>query len=137
MTSVQAKHVSERGWSCFSVTPRPCSRCGRSCHLARLPFVEWGSQDDVSFVPKARPQFVAARSVAEALADLAIGSGGVPESDGVPSAEIAGPREERLVEVARLLAARRGDPLRIEEVSNPARHPSLSARLAATVPRRT
>ena len=34
--------------------------------------------------------------------------------------EIAGPREESLVEVARLLAARRGDALRIEGVSDPA-----------------
>src|SRR6185312_11013550 len=35
-----------------------------------------------------------------------------------PFAEIAGPREERLVEAARLLAARRGDPARIEESRN-------------------
>ena len=33
--------------------------------------------------------------------------------------EIAGPREESLVEVARLVAARRGDSVRIEVVSNP------------------
>jgi hypothetical protein len=44
----------------------------------------------------------------------------VPGSDGAPIAEIGGPREGRLVEVARLLAARRGDPLPIEEVRNPA-----------------
>lgn len=99
--------------------------------------VEWGRQGDVSYLPKMRTQLVAARSVAEALAGMADGSGRMPGSDGAPIAEIGGPREERLVEVARLLAARRGDPLRIEEVSNPARHPSLSARLAATVPRRT
>jgi hypothetical protein len=48
------------------------------------------------------------------------GSGRVPGSDGAPIAEIGGPREQRLVELARLLAARRGDPIRIEEVSNPA-----------------
>jgi hypothetical protein len=82
--------------------------------------VEWGRQDDVIYVPRMRTQLVAARSVAEALAGLANGSRGVPGSDGVPIAEIGGPREERLVEVARLLAARRRDPLRIEEVSNPA-----------------
>jgi hypothetical protein len=34
--------------------------------------------------------------------------------------EIAGPREERLVEMATLLAARRGDAARVEEVSDPA-----------------
>jgi hypothetical protein len=30
------------------------------------------------------------------------------------------PREEHFVDIAKLLAARRGDPLRIEAVSNPA-----------------
>ena len=33
--------------------------------------VEWGSQGDVSYVPKMRTQLVAARTVAEALAALA------------------------------------------------------------------
>jgi uncharacterized protein YbjT (DUF2867 family) len=82
--------------------------------------VEWGRQDDVIYVPRMRTQLVAARSVAEALAGLANGSGRVPGPDGAAVAEIGGPREERLVEVARLLTARRGDPVRIEEVSNPA-----------------
>jgi uncharacterized protein YbjT (DUF2867 family) len=81
--------------------------------------VEWGRQDGVISVPRMRTQLVAARSVAEALARLANGSG-VPGSGGVSIGEIAGPREERLVEVARLLVARRGRPLLIEEVSNPA-----------------
>jgi len=35
--------------------------------------VEWGRQGDVSYVPKMRTQLVAARTVAEALADLATG----------------------------------------------------------------
>jgi uncharacterized protein YbjT (DUF2867 family) len=82
--------------------------------------VEWGRQDDVIYVPRMRTQPVAARSVAEALSDLANGSGRTPGSDAAPIAEIGGPREERFIEVARLLAARRGDPLRIEEVSDPA-----------------
>jgi uncharacterized protein YbjT (DUF2867 family) len=81
--------------------------------------VEWGRQDGVIYVPKMRTQLVAAGSVAEALAGLANGSG-VPGPDGVSIGEIAGPREERLVDVARLLVDRRGRPLRIEEVSNPA-----------------
>jgi hypothetical protein len=33
--------------------------------------MEWGRQGDVSYVPKMRTQPVAARTVAEALADLA------------------------------------------------------------------
>jgi hypothetical protein len=34
--------------------------------------------------------------------------------------EVAGPREERLAEAARLLVARRGDGLRVEELGDPA-----------------
>src|SRR5437764_6423095 len=78
--------------------------------------VEWGRQGDVSFVPKMRTQLFAARTVAEALADLATGPGG----PATPIPEIAGPREESLVEMATLLATRRGDPVRIEGVSDPA-----------------
>jgi uncharacterized protein YbjT (DUF2867 family) len=83
--------------------------------------VDWGRQGEVSHVPKMRTQLVAARTVAEALADLATGpEARVPGSARAPIPEIAGPREESLVDVARLLAARRGDPVRIEGVSDPA-----------------
>jgi uncharacterized protein YbjT (DUF2867 family) len=78
--------------------------------------VEWGRQGDVSLVPKMRTQLVAARTVAEALADLATG----PEGPATPIPEVAGPREESLVDMATLLATRRGDPVRIEGVSDPA-----------------
>ena len=80
--------------------------------------VEWGRQGEVSYVPQMRTQPVAARAVAQALADLAT----APESaepSGASILEIAGPREESLVDLAMRLAARRGDPLRIEGVSNP------------------
>jgi uncharacterized protein YbjT (DUF2867 family) len=74
--------------------------------------VEWGTQDGTAYLPEMRTQLVAARSVAEALADL------VDEADsaplGNPVAEVAGPREENLVEAARLFAAQRGEGLRIE-----------------------
>ena len=78
--------------------------------------VEWGTQGEVSYLPKMRTQLVAARTVAEALADLATGP--APETSGATS-EIAGPREENLVDVARLLVAHRVDPVRIEAVSDP------------------
>jgi uncharacterized protein YbjT (DUF2867 family) len=67
-----------------------------------------------------RTQLVAARTVAEALADLATDPDGAPGPADGPIAEIAGPREESLVEAAALLAARRGDPVRVEGVSDPA-----------------
>jgi uncharacterized protein YbjT (DUF2867 family) len=81
--------------------------------------VEWGRQGNVSYVPRLRTQLVAARTVAEALADLANGSGPARGFSEPPFPEIAGPREENLVDVAKLLAARRGYPLRIEGVSDP------------------
>ena len=77
--------------------------------------MEWGARGDATYVPKMRTQLVAARSVAEVLADLATTSNGTQ----APILEIAGPREERLVEMATLLAARRGDAAPIEAPSDP------------------
>jgi uncharacterized protein YbjT (DUF2867 family) len=74
----------------------------------------WGRQGDVSYLPQMRTQLVAARTVAQALATLATGA--ESEASG-EILEIAGPRAENLVEMASLLAARRGDPARVEEVS--------------------
>jgi uncharacterized protein YbjT (DUF2867 family) len=74
---------------------------------------QWGRQGDVSYVPRMRTQLVAARTVAQALAELATG----PDSPAEPIPEIAGPREENMVEAAALLASRRGDPVRVEGVS--------------------
>ena len=82
-------------------------------------FLEWGRQGDVIYVPQMRTQLVAARTVAEALAGLANGSAPAPESSAATIPEIAGPREESLVDVARLVAARRGDSVRIEAVNDP------------------
>jgi uncharacterized protein YbjT (DUF2867 family) len=83
------------------------------------PVVDWGRNGDVSYVWPMRTQLVAARTVAEALADLAVTNGSEP-APGSPIPEIAGPREESFVDVARLLVARRGDPIRIEPVEDPA-----------------
>jgi uncharacterized protein YbjT (DUF2867 family) len=79
-------------------------------------FLEWGRQGDVIYVPEMRTQVVAARTVAEALAELV--DDPKPAADGaIP--EIAGPREESLVEMAKLVATVRGDSVRIEAVSDP------------------
>lgn len=74
--------------------------------------MEWGQQGAVSYLPKMRTQLVAARTVAEKLADMA------EESGGAQMLEIAGPVPEELVGAAKRLAARRGDKLRIEIASN-------------------
>jgi uncharacterized protein YbjT (DUF2867 family) len=82
-------------------------------------FLEWGRQGDVIYVPQMRTQLVAARTVAEALAELANGSAPAGETSAAAIPEIGGPREENLVDVARLVAARRGGSVRIEAVSDP------------------
>src|SRR6266571_3402646 len=76
--------------------------------------VGWGTQGEVSYVQEMRTRPVAARTVAEALADLATAPSALPMS------AIAGPREESLVELARLFVARRDVPVKIEGVSDPA-----------------
>jgi uncharacterized protein YbjT (DUF2867 family) len=82
--------------------------------------MDWGRQDRTIYLPKMRTQLVAARTVAETLADLATGRGPAPSGgNGTPMLEIAGPREENLVEAARLLADHRGEKVRIKAVSNP------------------
>jgi uncharacterized protein YbjT (DUF2867 family) len=79
--------------------------------------MQWGTQGDVSYIWAMRTQLVSARTVAEALVELATASDA--EFEAAETTEIAGPREERLVEAARLLAERRGDGLRVEETSDP------------------
>ena len=75
--------------------------------------VRWGTQGDVSYVWNMQTQLVSARTVAEALVELATASDA--DFDAAETTEIAGPRAERLIEAARLLAERRGEGLRVEE----------------------
>jgi hypothetical protein len=83
--------------------------------------VEWGRRGGVSYLPKMRTQLVAARTVAQVLADLATGGPSrASGSAGERVLEVAGPRPEDLVDAATRLVARRGDELRIEAVSDPA-----------------
>ncbi|HXJ66561.1 MAG TPA: hypothetical protein VNN79_22605 [Actinomycetota bacterium] len=76
--------------------------------------LDWGTRDGGATLSAMRMQPVAARAVGEALADLAV-EPGEPGTIG----EIAGPREERLAGLARLLVARRGAAIRIEEGADP------------------
>lgn len=72
----------------------------------------WGTRDGVASMPGMRMQPIAAIAVGEALADLATGDG-----EGPAIREIAGPREERLADIARLLVERRGDAVRVVEAA--------------------
>ena len=77
--------------------------------------LDWGTQGDVGYVPEMRTQLVAARTVAEAVADIAADEEATPSAPGSPIPEIAGPRTEKLIEAARLFASHRGSPSRVEE----------------------
>lgn len=80
--------------------------------------LDWGTQGEVGYVGGMRTQLVAARSVAEAMVDLATDSS--PADDGTRSfLEIAGPRAENLVDAATLLVAKRGCPAKVEVATNP------------------
>src|SRR3954447_1337530 len=79
------------------------------------PLVGWTIQDGVAHLPEMRTQLVAARVVAEALADAAE----EPEVQKGRITEIAGPREERLAEAAAALFASRGDSFEIREGLQP------------------
>jgi uncharacterized protein YbjT (DUF2867 family) len=75
------------------------------------PLVGWTIQDGVAHVPEMRTQLVAARAVAEALADAAE----EPEIEDGKITEVAGPKEERLADAARVLFASRGDSVEVRE----------------------
>lgn len=80
--------------------------------------VERGRRGDVAYVPRMRIQPIAARTAAKSIATLATR----PEASSLRSHdkaihEIAGPRQESLAALARLLVAHRGDRLRVEEES--------------------
>jgi uncharacterized protein YbjT (DUF2867 family) len=84
--------------------------------------MEMGRQGEVIYLPQMRTQIISARTVASGLAAMATSSDAefaaarAVESGGAPIPELAGPREENLAGLARLVAARRRDQVRIEEV---------------------
>jgi uncharacterized protein YbjT (DUF2867 family) len=73
--------------------------------------VGWTIQDGVAHVPEMQTQPVAARVVAEALADAAE----EPEIENGRITEVAGPRAERLADLAAALFASRGQSIEIRE----------------------
>jgi uncharacterized protein YbjT (DUF2867 family) len=101
-----AKRVHERAWLESGLDVRVLRAA--QFHEFVEQMLAWGRQGDVAYVPPMRTQLVAARAVAESLVYLAL-------TDEVPAGpiwEIAGPREERLIDVARLVAP---DGVRVEE----------------------
>ena len=80
--------------------------------------VQWGTRGDVTYVPEMRTQLIAARSVAERLVHMATDPAPRPDAT-TPILEIAGPRPESLVEMAKLLVAHTGNSLRMQAVEDP------------------
>jgi uncharacterized protein YbjT (DUF2867 family) len=101
-----AKRVHERAWLESGLDVRVLRAA--QFHEFVEQMLAWGRQGDVAYVPPMRTQLVAARAVAESLVYLAL----TDEVPGGPIWEIAGPREERLLDVARLVAP---DGVRVEE----------------------
>ena len=62
----------------------------------------------------------AASTVAQALVELALEPESAPRQVGAPTLEIAGPRPENLVDLAKLIASSRGELARVEAVTNAA-----------------
>jgi uncharacterized protein YbjT (DUF2867 family) len=106
-----AKIAHERAWRSGPI-PMTVLRAAQFHEFVGL-LLEWGTQGDVAYVPEMRTQLVAARTVAEEAADLAT------MQNPPQMREIAGPREESMVAMATLLAARRGVPLKVQGVRNP------------------
>ena len=101
----------------FTTAIRNLEEAGGKAGVRRLVemLMGWGRQGDVVYLPKMRTQSVAASTVAEELAAVALSD----EPEGARPAEIAGPREEYLPDLAALLAAKRGEEVKIEAVSHP------------------
>ena len=76
------------------------------------PLVGWTIRDGVAYLPEMQTQLVAARAVAETLADVAE----EPEIENGRITEVAGPRAERLADAAAALFASRGESYEIREV---------------------
>jgi uncharacterized protein YbjT (DUF2867 family) len=114
-----AKHAHEKA---MLAGPIPVRVLRAALFHEMVPqLIEWGTEGDVAYLRNQRIQPVAARAAARALIDLATDPAWAasPARSEPPFAEIAGPREENLVDIATLFVARRGTPLRIEGVTEP------------------
>ncbi|SDU82904.1 NAD(P)H-binding protein [Jiangella alkaliphila] len=106
-----AKFEQERAWQ---AGPIPVSVVRSDLfHEFVEPMMGWGRQGDVVHVARTVRRPVAARAAAETVARLAT-------ADEAPAmTEVAGPRVEKVVDLAALVAARNGSAVRIEGVSSP------------------
>jgi uncharacterized protein YbjT (DUF2867 family) len=76
--------------------------------------LSWGRRGDVVYVPDMRIQPVAARAVAEVLVDAAEDDAVTTAGDPASIVAVAGPREERLLDLAELWVARADGSLKVD-----------------------
>ena len=116
--AAMARRSSRTSGRCWPARSRRAILRAAQFHEFVAQLMEWGTQGDVAYVPKMRTQLVAARTVAEALADLATD----PERAGAPAPILRSPARARRASSSwrSCSSARRGDAARIEAVSDPA-----------------
>ena len=126
-----AKIAHEDAWRSGPIPVRIVRAAQFHEFVAQL--LAWGTRGGVAYVPEMRTQIVSARTVAEVVADVATSpadptdpvalddSATLDDSAGPAGiVEIAGPREEDLARLAALLVARRGTPVKVQAVRDPA-----------------
>jgi uncharacterized protein YbjT (DUF2867 family) len=113
-----AKHAHEKAMLAGPIPVRVLRAAQFHEYVPQL--IEWGTRGDVAYLRKMRIQSVASRVVAQALVDLATDPAWAasPARATPPVPEVAGPREENLVDLAQLFVARRGISLRVQAVTN-------------------
>ncbi|HEY7103891.1 MAG TPA: NAD(P)H-binding protein [Mycobacteriales bacterium] len=101
-----AKVAHEQAWRSGPIPVRVVRAAQFHEFVGQL--LEWGSRGEVAVVPPMRTQIVAARAVAEVIADVI--DADATAADVAGTIEVAGPQVEDLVALATELAARRGSP---------------------------
>jgi uncharacterized protein YbjT (DUF2867 family) len=112
-----AKVAHEQAWRSGPVPVRIVRAAQFHEFVGQL--LDWGSRGDVTVVPQMRTQIVAARAVAEVIADVIEADAAAPAPDLTEIIEVAGPREEDLTGLATELVARRGSATRVDAVADP------------------
>jgi uncharacterized protein YbjT (DUF2867 family) len=74
----------------------------------------WGRRGDVVYVPELLGQPVSSRTVGEVLVDAAEDDAVTTAGDPASYVEVAGPKQERLFDLAQIVAARQPEPLKVE-----------------------
>jgi uncharacterized protein YbjT (DUF2867 family) len=121
----RAKYEQERAWLAAGAEVKILRAAQFHEFVGEL--LAWGTQNGTGHVWEMRTQLVAARTVAEVAASLVVG-------DAPQITEVGGPREESLVEAARLLAAKQGGPATVEGVSDPSDPDSQRYKDGAVLP---